>query len=233
MPLASTEPILLPLAPEAPAWFVAFHRHLLPLLQRNQQRIDQGQGLRGRPSISAPLEAYGKTLGGVGDAQTATDALNQRQAESLLATFGTLFLAEPHSWPSTQTFPGGLDFGGALLGTYEEQAFTVTGTGFAVSPTGTATLVAVGRQVQLFLPELTDTSNDTAFTVTGIPPALAPGFSTIQPVWVTDNGLDLFGLLVLVATATSISVVVAGGATTWTAAGVKRLYPTTVSYLLP
>lgn len=60
------------------------------------------------------------------------------------------------------------------LDDYEEGSFTVTGTGFTTTITGTAYYTKIGNAVSLSIPDLAGTSNTTSFTITGLPVELRP-----------------------------------------------------------
>jgi hypothetical protein len=60
------------------------------------------------------------------------------------------------------------------LDDYEEGSFTVTGTGFTTTITGTAYYTKIGNFVSLSIPDLAGTSNTTAFTITGLPVEIRP-----------------------------------------------------------
>jgi hypothetical protein len=60
------------------------------------------------------------------------------------------------------------------LDDYEEGSFTVTGTGFTTTITGTAYYTKIGNAVSLSIPDLAGTSNSTSFTITGLPVELRP-----------------------------------------------------------
>jgi hypothetical protein len=205
MPVGSTEPLLLPVPRGAPPWFLAWHAQLVSILQRNQQRIDQTKGLRG--SISA-----------------------EEQAQGLIDDFASQFVETVHDWNALQTFNNGISLGGALLDTYVEGSFTATGTGFATPPTGTARYVQLGKLVVLYLPDLQQTSNATTFTVTGLPAGLTPPLNSWHWAPITDNGIDAFGFVQLIAT-DAVLHVFSGLSLTFTNSGAKRLYPVTIPYL--
>ena len=124
------------------------------------------------------------------------------------------------------------------LSTYLQEitgTFVITGTGFAVNPTGTARYSIAGNQVVLFIPNLTGTSNAVTFTLTGIPAAIQAarvqkGFS----VQATDAGALLISPAVLNinAGATAWDLFSDFGETVWTATGTKDLKDCTISYTL-
>lgn len=115
-----------------------------------------------------------------------------------------------------------------------EGTFTVTGTGFVANPTATARYVKVGKLITLYIPTLTGTSNATAFTLTGLPVALTPTRNAYVAVRSADNGVELFRLLEMVAASAVLTLYpalppVAGA---WTAAGVKALFDTMLTYVI-
>jgi hypothetical protein len=232
MPIASTEAVFLPLPPGAPPWFAAYHLQLLGLLQRNQQRIDEARGLRGRPSISAPLQAFGQRLEGVGEASASDDALTQAQAASLLEAFTPTFLGQPHTWTQAQTFSSGLILGHETLSVYDEGTFTATGTGFGTPPTATAHYVRIGKAVLLEVPQLSGTSNATTFTITGMPAGIQPAYSSYHFGAVTDNGVDGYGFIFLAGGTNVLHVFINTVSGIFTASGTKRVYPQQLAYLL-
>lgn len=118
---------------------------------------------------------------------------------------------------------------------YEPGTFTVTATGFSgTAPSGTARYVRIGRQVTLFVPALSGTSNSVNFTLTGLPVALQSGWDSNWAVWVGDNGADQAAPGFLTMSAASSTLIVSRtGTAGWTASGVKSLYETTITYLLP
>ncbi len=117
---------------------------------------------------------------------------------------------------------------------YSEGSFTVTGTGFTVNPTGTAYYIKMGKQVTLYLPLLTGTSNATTFTITGLDIAVRPTRDSYHQAFGQDNGVSLAYPAILSAASTTITLIPAVGAAanTWTAAGTKRFIYTTITYPL-
>ena len=115
---------------------------------------------------------------------------------------------------------------------YSEGSFTVTGTGFAVNPTGTAEYVKVGTLVSLYVPALTGTSNATTFTLTGLPAAIVPTLQAYALVVATDNGVRVTTLATLSpgSSVLTINVTINGGA--WTTSGTKALLPCWLTYAL-
>ena len=116
---------------------------------------------------------------------------------------------------------------------YEEGTFTVTATGFTAVVTGTATYVKIGKQVTLFLPIMSGTSNATTFTLTGLPAGLTPTNTVDFPAGGQDNSVTLTSPVLVQITAGSLVFTVykdfSGAA--WTATGIKRKSVTTVVYI--
>jgi hypothetical protein len=145
------------------------------------------------------------------------------------------FINQTGSNPSLLT--GGLQFstsGGTktTLNYYEENTFTITGTGFSANPTGTARYVRTGSVVTLFIPQLTGTSNTTTFTLTGIPARITPARDqTAQACRVTNNGTDDWGIIIIDSSGT-FDLFRTAAAAAWTGSGTKTLYETVVTYTL-
>ena len=94
------------------------------------------------------------------------------------------------SFPATQVASSDAN----TLDDYREATATLTATGMTTSPTGTATFVKVGNQVTLNIPEITGTSNTTAFTLTGVPTTMRPAANRFAFVRVVDNGSYSVGM---------------------------------------
>jgi hypothetical protein len=209
MPGASRELLTLPLPPGAPAWFLAYHAQLLQGLQRMQQYIDQGQGLRGQPTISAPLQMLGNRIETVGAAQSATDAV---------------------------TLVGGNLFSKGRLDThfdtfYGEDTFPLTATGMTAPVSATAHVAQAGGIVVLGVPELFGTSTTTTCTLTGLPQDLTPTLNMAAVVLGRDQGVDTEVIAVLLANTPTITLYVGAALAPWTASGQKGLFATTLCYL--
>lgn len=160
---------------------------------------------------------------------TGTDTFTQ----TLLTAAGRALLDDADAAAQRTT----LGLGTVATQAYTEGTFTATGTGFGgTAPTGTARYVQIGKQVTLYLPELSGTSNATTFGVTGLPAALWPTYVTagiFQAVRVRDNGnIGPAGML-LVSAAGAINLYTAPNGTGWTAAGTKTLYECSLAYCLP
>jgi hypothetical protein len=132
---------------------------------------------------------------------------------------------------TTAAMQGTLGLGTAAVEAYTPGAFTVTATGMTTTITGTARYALMGKQVTLYLPTLSGTSNATTFTLTGIPAALNNATAQNLPRHVTDNGASSVGML-QTPVGGVMTVLRDPLATAWTASGVKRLFTTAVSYLL-
>lgn len=116
------------------------------------------------------------------------------------------------------------------------QTFTVTGTGFTVNPTGTASYIIVGQSATVFIPDLSGTSNATTFTLTGIPAAIQPAtiVTAFGGIGVTDNGANgSIGYIQVNAASGTWDVFINANFGTWTASGTKAIlsHPT-LTYLL-
>lgn len=112
--------------------------------------------------------------------------------------------------------------------------FTITGTGFASAPTGTARWSRIGNLVILYLPAITGTSSGTGFTMTGLPAAITPARDQRVPnVQVTDNSILGAGSLKI---GTDGVITIGFGLTAllglFTALGTKEFAGCTVPYLL-
>jgi hypothetical protein len=121
-----------------------------------------------------------------------------------------------------------LGLGTAALLNTTVSTFTVTGTGFTTTVTATATALVVGRQVTLHIPDLAGTSNNAAFTLTGIPAGLAPLGPIRYAVSITDAGVTAMGVLYMSGTTWTMITAAGGG---FTPSGTKTLYAMTVTYL--
>lgn len=103
--------------------------------------------------------------------------------------------------------------------------FTVTGTGFASDPTASAVYrIDEQRVLYLYIPQLSGTSDDTSFTVTGIPAALTPVRNQNIPARIADNGTDAIGHVLITASNATLTIRPSAAAALWTGAGTKTLY---------
>lgn len=114
---------------------------------------------------------------------------------------------------------------------FDGSSATVTGTGFATDPTGTARWVRNGEFVQMFLPVLSGTSDATTFTITGIPAGIVASSVQDIVVRVADNDTDAYGILRVTGTDTW-EVYPTAALGTWTASGTKALRQTAFTYRL-
>lgn len=222
-------------------------------LQRIAEAVDTTAGFRGEPAFHANVNAKDNRLMRVGVPTEETDA----QLKGL-ALGRAAFNVE--SWDakgrpiinlpkeiSPQNSTASLSQGqirslikemlrDALDTLSTTATFTITGTGFAVNPTGTARYVLIEDFVLLFLPELTGTSNAATFTLTGLPAVITPTRTSNHVVVLTDGqggATDAYGLLRLTAsssTITMISPTTSDGS--WTTTGTKTLYATSIPYSL-
>jgi len=84
---------------------------------------------------------------------------------------------------------------------YTEGTFTMTGTGFTSSPTGTARYTRVGKAVILYIPSIQGESNSTGLTYTGMPAAIRPARTQTVPVEaIVDNTTTLLAGFVDIGT---------------------------------
>jgi len=113
-------------------------------------------------------------------------------------------------------------------------SFTITGTGFTVSPTATATYKIVYGYVYLHIPEsaITGTSNATSFTLTGLPVAITPS-ATRQMAngYAFDNSVATW-TAITITTSNTIALSKTGAGSAWTSSGTKTLKTSEFIYLL-
>ena len=116
---------------------------------------------------------------------------------------------------------------------YTEATFTITGTGFTTSPTGSAAYTVLGQSiVVLHLPTITGTSNANTFTLTGVPAAIQPNRASKHFLLGTDNSSDT-GVTVALANGSSTLTLTSGQTqVAWTGSGTKTIYNGTITYLL-
>ena len=95
------------------------------------------------------------------------------------------------TFPATQSASSDAN----TLDDYEEGSFTFTGTGLTTSPTGTAYYTKIGNQVTVKIPNITGTSNTTAFSITGLPVALRAQATYVFFARVYNNSVAYFGML--------------------------------------
>lgn len=239
----------------APEWLARYSADLEQTLARMEARIEELEGHRGRPQICAPLSLLGNTIHDVGDPDPAkpqdvvTVGFLQKNAliknaDGSITLSGTLNgngnpiinIGRAPLSPDVQTTAEILAMIAARFAT---GSFVITGTGFAVNPTGTARYAVVNSAlVILFLPDLSSTSNAATFTLTGMPAAIQPTQASNHVVTVTDGegggaGTTAYGLLQLAAGSlviTLVSPVTSDGS--WTASGQKKCFATSIAYVL-
>lgn len=167
---------------------------------------DKAWDARGLPIINLPTGELPKGIKGDPGA-AGTNALNETQIRAIIAD----------------------EIREAVFG--ENDIFTAAGTGFTAAVTGTASYVLVGGVVVLFLPDLTGTSNSTAFTITGMPAAITPTRTSNHVVTITDTTTDVYGLLRLTASSTTITMLSSLQANgDFGNSGSKGLFATWISY---
>jgi hypothetical protein len=112
-------------------------------------------------------------------------------------------------------------------------SFTITGTGFTVNPTGTATFVVSNGTVSLLVPPLTGISNTTTFTLTGLPNSIV----SVNGVYAgMASGVDASASVnIFYGVSASPNTIglyknVTGG--TWTASSTKGIYQSSLIYLV-
>ncbi len=112
----------------------------------------------------------------------------------------------------------------------DKGTFTITGTGFSSATTATATWAKNGLLVSIFIPALSNTSNATTFTLTGIPSAIQPATLTQQTPLLLgrDNGTTISTMTVTITAASGTwTVNNAFSTSAFTASGTKQLGGTT------
>ena len=161
---------------------------------------------RNMPILNLPTGELPKSLKGDPGA-AGTNALNETQIRAIIAD----------------------EIRDAVFG--ENDTFTATCTGFTAAVTGTASYVLIGGVVVLFLPELTGTSNATTFTITGLPAAITPVQTSNHVVTITDTTTDVYGLLRLTASSTTITMLSSLQSNgDWGNSGTKAIFPGWLSY---
>lgn len=110
--------------------------------------------------------------------------------------------------------------------------FTATGTGFTATITSTARFMLFGDLCVLNIPQLSGTSNTTAFTITGLPSIIRPVNISYAYIRTTDNGTDARGIATLSAASSTITLNTADNLAAWTASGTKTFYAHTFTYLI-
>lgn len=121
---------------------------------------------------------------------------------------------------------------------YTEATFTLTGTGFTSSPTGTARYVRVGKMVTLYIPSIQATSNASTLTYTGVPAAIRPARTQTVPVEViVDNSSNFCAGYIDVGTGGTLTVARRTTATLadpsgFTTSNTKGISGATINYTL-
>jgi hypothetical protein len=122
--------------------------------------------------------------------------------------------------------------------TPDRGTFTLTGTGFTVAPTSTATWYRIGNVVLLNVGALQGTSNATTLTATGLPAAIQPSLAqTVPSCDMEDNGAVLPNSSASFAAGSGTSTFnpTQAASGSWTNSGVKGFRNTggtTLVYLL-
>jgi len=116
---------------------------------------------------------------------------------------------------------------------YSSGSFTITTVGLATEQSGTATYKIINGICNLTIPFLSNTSNSTSFSLSGLPAACQ---SSITPFFnvagLTDNSA---GFTSGIGQNSGSSILLwkdLSGAASWTAANVKNIYNVTVVYPL-
>jgi len=223
------------------------------LLQRIAEAVDTTAGLRGEPTFHANVNARDNRLTKVGVPKDETDA--QLKGLALGRAAFTAKAWDAKGMPIIN-LPKEVSEKEATASLSQEQirelikemirealdvaittgTWTVTGTGFAANPTGTARYVKVEDLILLFIPTLTGTSNANTFTLTGMPAVITPTQSSSHVVVITDGqntATDAYGLLRLTASSTTITMgSPISSDESWTATGTKSVHAVTVCYAL-
>lgn len=101
--------------------------------------------------------------------------------------------------------------------------FTITYTGFATPPTGTAVWTRIGNLVFLTIPAATGTSNTTAMTATGLPAAIQPVRSCGGMVYAENNSLPGTAVFASLANGSGTITFVYPAGSTFTSTGTKGI----------
>lgn len=114
---------------------------------------------------------------------------------------------------------------------YEEATATLTVTGVSGSITCTVKLTRVGNTVTLTTPDITETSNATTFTLTGVPINFRPSALRGMSFYGKNNNVTI-SVQGFLDTAGTITLIPNGGTYfgDWIASGWKTLTLTTVLY---
>jgi hypothetical protein len=119
---------------------------------------------------------------------------------------------------------------------YTEGTFTLTGTGFTTSPTGTARYTRVGKMVVLYIPSIQAVSNSTSLTYTGVPAAIRPARrQTVPAEALIDNTANYLSGWIDVETDGTLIVMSRASATafgSFTASNTKGISGLTITYTI-
>lgn len=119
---------------------------------------------------------------------------------------------------------------GTIQEEYESGTFTITLTGIAgADPTGTARYERYRDKVNLYIPQLTGTSDATTATLTGMPASIRPARDRRAFVRVADNSVVNEGIATI-ASSGIITLLYGPTELAWTAAGIKTIYPVDLNY---
>lgn len=116
---------------------------------------------------------------------------------------------------------------------YRKDAFTATATGMTTSPTGIVNYTRVGNIVTLDFPLISGTSNNTQFTLTGMPTNIRPvGAGKRVLVRITDNSGAISLGTAHIQTSGVIDIGVGAASSAFTASGTKSIEVCSVSYTI-
>lgn len=118
----------------------------------------------------------------------------------------------------------------ALKTAFKPEPFTVTVDGIASVISATLHYTKIGDVVLVHIPDITGTSDDTVFTLSGFPIVIRPrdnGHDGV--VEVVDNGTEDIGTYNL-STGGVLTLYAKAVGTAWTATGTKTLHRTTLVY---
>jgi hypothetical protein len=117
--------------------------------------------------------------------------------------------------------------------TADSGTFTGTLSGLTVAVTGAFIWSRNGNQVTLWCSgAVTGSSTSTSMTILGLPTAIQPARTQMQPTFVENSGALVAGFAEVVASSSTIILGVGASANGFTASGVKGLANASISYLL-
>lgn len=135
--------------------------------------------------------------------------------------------------PAPNTIPV-LDGSGRVVETAirESGTWSPTITGFSSNPTGVYRYSKVGKQVTLFINQLTNgTSNSTAFTISlPFPAATITNMAWSNIMQSVNNGVSGIGWCTILSGGTTINLYRDADGNAWTASGTKRTLALQISY---